>query len=57
MAFLEKGKWAIHYDSCVQCLKTKHKHKGHGLCTACWCKTRGNTNLYIILYMLYWVCY
>lgn len=36
------GKWAQEYDACVRCGSQSSKHAGHGLCNACYLKSRAS---------------
>ena len=35
---LKNGKWANHYDCCIECGTTEKYHGGHGLCVLCYYK-------------------
>ena len=35
-AALKNGKWSRHYDQCVECGSSKHKHISNGVCKRCY---------------------
>lgn len=40
-----KGQWARKYDKCIRCGSTEYRHIGHGLCLACYIKTKYKTKV------------
>lgn len=41
---MKNGKWSRKYDTCQSCFETKRKHKGLGLCLACFDRRRAKIN-------------